>query len=164
MWYYCDFPFFFVFVCIFFFFFIAAPAAYGSSLARHWICATAASCVVAVAMPDLLIHSAGPGIELAPLQWPELTHCAAARTPMFVCIFWLIWQCTSFRCLMRKKKNPWTIFTLEKSGGVNFLILYPHPNSPFPNHEATSHLSRVMCASGSFPSHTSPKKSLVSPL
>ena len=49
-----------------FFLFMAAPMAYGSSRARDGIRAPAVTTL------DPLTHCAGPTIELAPLQEPEL--------------------------------------------------------------------------------------------
>ena len=46
--------------------------AYGSSKARDWIRAAAATYATAVAMLDPLTHWASPGIEPTPLQWHEL--------------------------------------------------------------------------------------------
>ena len=54
-----------------FYFFMAIPTAYGSSQARDWIQATAATWATAEVTPYSLTHWAGPGIELAPLQQPE---------------------------------------------------------------------------------------------
>ena len=61
----------FPFLGDFFFFLIAAPEAYGSSQARDWIQATAATYTPAVAMWDPLTHCAGLGIKPTPSQWPE---------------------------------------------------------------------------------------------
>ena len=50
---------FFVWTYVRFWFFMAALLAYGSSRARGWIWAAAATCAAAVAMPDRLTHCAG---------------------------------------------------------------------------------------------------------
>ena len=55
------------------YFFMAIPMAYVSSQARDWIQATAVTYTAAVATPDPLMHSAGPGVDPVPLplQQPE---------------------------------------------------------------------------------------------
>ena len=50
---------------------MAAFMAYGSTLAKDWIWATAVTYTGAVAMLDPLTHCAGLGFEPAPLQQPE---------------------------------------------------------------------------------------------
>ena len=54
-----------------FFFFFSTPGADGSSQAREWLW-TAAATYAAVAVLGPVTHCAGPGIEPAPLQRPEL--------------------------------------------------------------------------------------------
>ena len=58
--------------CILFVYLVAAPRAYRSSWARDWIWAPVVIYSTAVATPDPLIHHAGPGIEPAPPQQPEM--------------------------------------------------------------------------------------------
>ena len=70
----------------FFFFLMAAPVAYGSSQARGWIWAAAASCAIAVATWDSLTHCTGLELNLhlcSDLRCCShiLNHCATARTP-----------------------------------------------------------------------------------
>ena len=50
----------------------AEPEAYGSSPAKDWIWATAATHTTAVAVPDPLIHFARLGVEPISLQRPKL--------------------------------------------------------------------------------------------
>lgn len=57
-----------VVVCMFCF---ASSMAYGSSWARDWIQATAASYATVVTMPDPLIHLADPEIKPMLLQQPK---------------------------------------------------------------------------------------------
>jgi len=52
-------------------FLMAAPTAYGSSRARGWIWAVAATYAIAETTLDPSTHCIGLGIEPMPPQWPE---------------------------------------------------------------------------------------------
>ena len=89
-----SYPFIFLLLLLLFFFFkTAIPAAYGSSQARDWIHAAAATYAIGVAAPDPLTHCVGLGIELeSAVTWAAtiefLTHCAAAGTPKLINWLW----------------------------------------------------------------------------
>ena len=79
-----------------FLFFMAVPMAYGTSQARDWIRATAATYAAAVAMLDPFnaLQRAGDQTYASSATWAAavrfLTHCATAGTPastLFILIF-----------------------------------------------------------------------------
>ena len=66
--------------CVLNTFLMATPMAYGSSWTRDSIQVTAATYTTAAAMLDFLRQCAGLGIELMPLQWPELLQSDSEPT------------------------------------------------------------------------------------
>ena len=70
-------------------FFMAVPAAYGSSMARGWVQATAIAYITAVAMPDPLTLCASWGIQAAPPQRQarSSTHCRNSLLILLTKIF-----------------------------------------------------------------------------